>query len=101
LYKTGLIDKGLTKALEWLQDMISICQQIFNTFNWGANYEKFREARALFRLTLSNLVNFSDTRFANSKRKVLKNIQYQFAEVITCLNDQIKAGSEQIWVGSF
>ena len=92
LHKTGLVDKALTKNLEWLQDMISICQQIFSTFNWGANYEKFREATALFKLTLSNLVNFSDTRFANSKRKVFKNIHYQFAAIISCLDDQVKAG---------
>ena len=26
--------------MEWLQDMVSNCQRIFNTFNWGANYEK-------------------------------------------------------------
>ena len=59
--------------------MFSCCPQIFTTFNWGANYEKFREATALWRLTLSNLVNFSDTRFANSKRRVFKNILNQFA----------------------
>ena len=72
--------------------MIACCQQIFSTFNWGHNYEKFREAKALWRLTLSNLVNFSDTRFANSNRKVFLNIHHQFAPIISCLDDQIDAG---------
>ena len=39
-------------------------------------------------------MNFSDTRFANSKRKVFKNIHYQFAAIITCLEEQIKAGRQ-------
>ena len=76
---------------KWLQEIISSSQQIFPTFNWGANYEMFREATALWRLTLSNLVNFSDTRFANSKRKVLKNILHQFAPIITYLECHVKA----------
>ena len=94
LHKTGLVDKHVAKQhqMEWLKEMIALCQQIFSTFNWGANYEKFREATALWRLTLNNLVNFSDTRFANSKRKVFLNIHHQFAPIITCLDDEIDAG---------
>ena len=92
LHKTGLVDKDMTKqdSFMWLQDLIATCQQIFNTFNWGANYEKFREATAVWKLSLSNLVNFSETRFANSKRKVFKNIHHEFAPIISCLEDQVK-----------
>ena len=94
LHKTGLLDKHVTnqKHMVWLQNMIAFCQQIFNLFNWGANYEKFREATAMWRLTLSNLVNFSDTRFVNSKRKVFLNINHEFAPIISFLDDQIDAG---------
>ena len=95
LHKTGLVDKHVTRDKKWLEDVIKKCQQIFNTFNWGTNYETFREATALWRLTLSNLVTFSDTRFANSKRKVFKNIHHEFAPIITCLEDQIVAGIKQ------
>ena len=63
-------------------------------FNWDANYEKFRESAASWRLSVSNLVNFSETRFANSKRKVFKNIHHQFAPIITCLEEQIEAGRQ-------
>ena len=92
LHRTGLVDKHLTAQLKFLQEIIPICQQIFTTFNWGADYEKFREATAVWRLTQRNLVNFSDTRFANSKRKVFKNIHYQFAPIVSCLEEQIIAG---------
>ena len=92
LHKTGLVDKHVTELMQWLQDIISVCQTIFKLFNWGANYEKFCEATAIWRLSLSNLVNFSDTRFANSKRKVFKNIHHQFAPIISVLDDKIAAG---------
>ena len=74
--------------------MFSCCPQIFTTFNWGANYEKFREATALLRLTFSNLVNFSDTRFANSEKRVFKNILHQFEPIITCLEYQVRNGDD-------
>ena len=96
LHKAGLVDKHMAKeeGLKWLGDHTSICTQIFNTFNWGANYEKFRDEIATWKLNQTNLVNFSETRFANSKRKVFKNIHYQFGPIITCLEDQIKAGED-------
>lgn len=88
------MDKNATgqDSFKWLRDMISHSQQIFNTFNWGANCEKFREATALWRLTLSNLVKFSDSRFANAKRKVFKNIHHQFTPIISCTKAQIMEG---------
>ena len=61
----------------------------FQHFQVGANYEKFCEAAASWKLSLSNLVNFSDTRFANSK-----NIHHQFAPIILCLKEQIEAGRQ-------
>ena len=73
--------------------MVENCREMFQLFNWGANYEKLREATALWRLSLSNLVTFS-ARFANSKRKVFKNIHHEFAPItcITCLEKQIASG---------
>ena len=96
LHKTGLVDKHMQNkdSFKWLQELVYQCSQIFNTFNWGANYELFREATVTWKLSLSNLVNFSDTRFANSKRKVFKNIHRQFGPIISCLEDQIDKGRE-------
>ena len=71
LHKAGLVDKDMSKqsSFLWLQEMVATCQQLFTTFNWGANYEKFREATAAWRFSLVNFLNISETRFANSKRK--------------------------------
>ena len=96
MHRTGLVDKKLTKQdkFAWLRNMIDVCHQIFLTFNWGANYEKFREASAAWKLTLKNLTNFSDTRFANSKRKVFKNILLMLGPILTVLEDQVQAASQ-------
>ena len=44
-HKTGFVNNHVTyqDIMNWLQDMIATCQRIFNTFSWGANYEKFCE----------------------------------------------------------
>ena len=93
LHLTGLVDKDISKDRKWLEDIVENCKEMFQLFNWGANYEKLREATALWRLSLSNLVTFSATRFANSKRKVFKNIHHEFAPIITCLEEQITTGT--------
>lgn len=92
LHLTGLVDKDISKDREWLEKVVENCKKMFQLFNWGANYEKLREATALWRLSLSNLVTYSATRFANSKRKVFKNIHHEFAPIITCLEEQITTG---------
>jgi hypothetical protein len=94
LHKTGLVDKHLSAkpSFEWLTVLVTCCQQLFTTFNWGANYEKLRDASAIWRLSMTNLAQFSKTRFANSKRFVFKNVHYQFAPISFCLEEQIAAG---------
>ena len=39
-------------------------------------------------------MNFSETRFANSKRKVFKDIHHRFAPIIICLVEHIEAGKQ-------
>ena len=91
LYKTSLVDKHLGEKPEfdWLTKDTESCQTLFTLFNWGANYEKFREASSLWKLSIKNLVTFSATRFANSRRKVYINIHHSFAPIITCLEEAI------------
>ena len=90
MHLTGLVDKDISKDRKWLEDITDNCREMFTLFNWGANYEKLRDATALWNLNQNNLVNFSETRFANSKRKVYKNVHHEFAPIITCLEDKIK-----------
>ena len=58
-------------------------------FNWGSNYEKLVVATALWKLHLTSLVGFSETRFANSRRQVYINIHHEFPAIMSCLEDQI------------
>ena len=49
LHKSGLVDTHLCKKGEysWVVSNTDVCQQLFTTVNWGANYEKFVAATAL------------------------------------------------------
>jgi hypothetical protein len=69
----GLVDTHLCKEerFQWLVDDTDVCSQLFRMFNWGQNHEKLVEASVLWKLHLKELVKFSETRFANSRRQVL------------------------------
>ena len=96
LHRTGIVDKNITKKKEyvWLKNMIETGHQIFETFNWGNNYEKLRKVSEEWKLKFRSLSNFSETRFANSKRFVFKNILLYLGPIINCLDDWIKAAEE-------
>ena len=91
LHKCGLVDKHISKRAEfvWLVNDTDTCQQLFTMFNWGASYEKFLQATLLWKLSKVNLASFSETRFANSRRKVYFNIHHSFAPIISCLDANI------------
>ena len=91
LHKSGLVDTHMCKKKEfqWVVEDTKVCQSLFKLFNWGANYEKFVEATALWKLHLRNLVGFSETRFENSRRQVYVNIHHEFPAIMTCLEQQI------------
>ena len=77
------------KEFKWVVEDTIFCQSVFNIFHWGANYEKLVEATVLWKLHLRNLVGFSETRFANSRRQVYVNIHHEFPAIMTCLEQQI------------
>ena len=94
LHKSGLVDTHLCKKnkFAWVVSLTDVYQQLFKLFNWGANYEKLVAATTLWKLHLVSLVGFSETRFANSRRKVYTNIHHEFPAIMTCLEtDIIKA----------
>ena len=76
LHKTGLADKHMTKMQEhkWILKFNNTCHQLYGTFNWGASHVQLREAARSCGIQQRNLVNFSSTRFANSKRLVYQVI---------------------------
>ena len=91
LHKSGLVDTHLCEKEEfkWVVSNTDICQKLFRMFNWGSNYEKLVVATALWKLHLTSLVGFSETRFANSRRQVYINIHHEFPAIMSCLEDQI------------
>ena len=94
LHKGGLVDTHMCKKpqFQWVADITQVCQQLFNLFNWGANYENLVKATTLWKLHLRNLVGFSETRFANSRRQVYVNILHEFPAIVSCLEEQITNG---------
>ena len=94
LHKSGLVDTHMCKKTQfaWVADITQVCQQLFHVFNCGANYEKLVQATALWKLHLRNLVGFSETRFANSRRQVYVNILHEFPAIVSCLAEQITNG---------
>lgn len=91
LHKSGLVDTHLCKEerFKWLVDDTDVCSQLFRLFNWGQNHEKLVEASVLWKLHLKDLVKFSETRFANSRRQVYINIHHDLQALVTCLEDKV------------
>ena len=97
LHKTGLEDKHMCNKEgehKWIIAFNDICQQIYTTFSWGASHVKLRDAARSLNIKPRNLVNFSATRFANSKRKVYYLILDQFPAIIACLDFYIMEGEK-------
>ena len=68
LHRTGLEDKRMCHKKgdhKWCIKFNSTCNQLYGTFSWGASHVKLREAAHSAGIKPRNLVNFSETRFAN------------------------------------
>ena len=96
LHLSGLADKHTCKAMEhkWINKFNKTCQQIYGVFKWGASHVNLRNAALKLGIRPRNLVNFSETRFANSKRRVYQVIFEMFPAIIDCLNYYIKKGED-------
>ena len=94
LHRTGIADKNTCKKLDhkWIVKFNNTCHQLYLTFNWGASHVKLREAAVGSGIRPRNLVNFSETRFANSKRRVYQIILDQFPAIMACLEQYILEG---------
>ena len=94
LHRTGIADKNTCKKLghKWIVKFNNTCHQLYLTFNWGASHVKLREAAVESGIRPRNLVNFSETRFANSKRRVYQIILDQFPAIMACLEQYILEG---------
>ena len=52
------------------------------------------EASVLWKMHLKDLVNFSETRFADSRRQVYVNLHHDLQPVVTCAEDKVKISDE-------
>ena len=77
------------KKLKWVAQLCLLCSQLYNRFNMGNYHEKLRAASEDSGIDFFALVNFSDTRFANSKRFVFWNVLRMLLPIIQVLETDI------------
>jgi hypothetical protein len=77
---------------KWCIKFNCTCNQLYGTFSWRASHSKLKEAAQSAGIKPRNLVNFSETRFANSKRLVYQIILDQFPAIMNCLQQYILEG---------
>ena len=95
MHRTGLADKHMCQSKgehKWIIKFNSICNQLYGTFSWGASHVQLREAAVTAGIKARNLVNFSTTRFANSKHLVYQIILDQYPAIMACLQHYIIEG---------
>ena len=65
LHKGGVIDTHIRedKSFEWLVEIQGVCKQIYNTFNWGKNYENFLQTCADLDIEMKKTYQFSNDSF--------------------------------------
>ena len=93
MHKLGLVDKHLTgdnsKDFPWIGKLCNLAVRIIKKFQWGNEHEKLRSATENMDILLYNLQFFSETRFANSKRLVFKNLFLMTEAVVGVLENEI------------
>ena len=88
MHRAGLCDRHLNDKgqFKWLTDLVNLCQDLYNRYNWGQSHEAYLQASDELDVH-ANLVRFSETRFANSKRFVFSRVFQAFATIIKCLTE--------------
>ena len=89
MHKAGLVDKHLSqdKAFGWVSSLLAVCQDLYNRFNWGLNYEQFVDAGQDLGEDITNLAKTCETRFANSKHHVFLNVLKNLRTIVKCLQN--------------
>ena len=60
----------------------------------GQIYQTLVEASVLWKMHLKDLVNYSETRFANSPRQMYINLHHDLQPVVVCLEDKVELSDE-------
>ena len=93
MHKCGLVDSHLTgekaKEFNWVYKLVKLAVRMIRNFQWGKEYEKMRSKAQELDVALFNLQFFSETRFANSKRLVFRNLYMMVGPCIAVLEQEI------------
>ena len=93
MHRTGLVDSHLTgekaKEFHWVYKLVKLAVRMIRNFQWGKEYEKMRSMAQELDVALFNLQFFSETRFANSKRLVFRNLYMMVGPCIGVLEQEI------------
>ena len=91
MHRLGLIDKHIAeiKDFKWLGVLVNICQQLYHEFQWGIQLENLSKAAEDLDIAMRNLQNFSETRFANSKKDVFKNVFLMIKPILAVLEADV------------
>ena len=102
MHKCGLVDSHLTgekaklKEFDWVFKLCKLALRLIRNFQWGKEYEKFRNMAEELDVALFNLQFFSETRFANSKRLVFRNLYMMVGPCVGVLEQEIMEAVDNV-----
>ena len=102
MHKCGLVDSHLTgekaklKEFDWVFKLCKLALRLIRNFQWGKEYEKFRSMAEELNVALYNLQFFSETRFANSKRLVFRNLYMMVGPCVGVLEQEIMEAVDNV-----
>ena len=87
MHRLNLSDNKISEKFPFVLQINDLAKDLFSMFNWGKTHENLRSMALEMEEKFINLTRFSDTRFANSKRRVYQNILKMF----NCISSQLEA----------
>ena len=102
MHKCGLVDSHLTgekaklKEFDWVFKLCKLALRLIRNFQWGKEYEKFRSMAEELNVALYNLQFFAETRFANSKRLVFRNLYMMVGPCVGVLEQEIMEAVDNV-----
>ena len=87
MHRLNLSDNKISEKFPFVLLINDLAKDLFSMFNWGKTHENLRSMALEMEEKFINLTRFSDTRFANSKRRVYQNVLKMF----NCITSQLEA----------
>ena len=87
MHRLNLSDNKISEKFPFVLQINDLAKDLFSMFNWGKTHENLRSMALEMEEKFINLTRFSDTRFANSKRRVYQNVLKMF----NCISSQLEA----------